>query len=456
MNRIAGRAGITLLLALLLVAGLSFFVVEYLMEADQWVICEGSPHVYHAGNIGTGAVVDREGILLLDMNDGREYASTSTIRKATVHWLGDRDGYISAPVLTNYSAQLAGYDILSGLYSYGGSSGIAALTLSADAQKTALEAMGDHSGTVAVYNYKTGELLCAVTTPTYDPDDVPDIENDTTGRYEGVYLNRFIQSVYIPGSIFKIVTLAAALESIPDIQQRTYCCSGSYTVDADQITCEKVHGEQTLQQAFRNSCNCAFAQLALEVGAEELERYVDLFGVTEAVSFDGITTAAGNYEAVDTANANVAWSGIGQYKDQVNPCAFLTFMGAVAGEGKGVLPHLVSQIQVGGSKTYTADTEEGKRILSTATARTLSEYMRANVVEKYGAENFEGLTVCAKTGTAEVGGDRKPNAMLAGFTQDDGYPLAFIVCVEDAGYGIDVCVPIAAKVLEACKTALDS
>ena len=199
MNRIAQRSAITLLLAILLVAGFTFFVTEFVLEADTWVISPGSPHVYNATNIGTGTVVDRDGTLLLDMGETRSYSTSETIRKSTLHWLGDRDGYISAPILANYAGKIAGYDMVGGLYTYGDDTGIAQLTLSATVQNAALEAMGSYSGSVAVYNYKTGELLCAVTTPTYDPDHVPDIAGDTDGTYEGVYLNRFVQSVYIPG-----------------------------------------------------------------------------------------------------------------------------------------------------------------------------------------------------------------------------------------------------------------
>lgn len=455
MNRIAGRTTICVLLALVLVAGFAFFVTEYIIDAENWVISSGSPHVYNAGNIGTGTVVDRDGTLLLDMSDEWTYATNDSLRKATLHWLGDRDGYISAPALANYSAELAGYDMVSGLYTYGDSSGIAALSLSANVQKAALSAMGSNKGTVAVYNYKTGELLCSVTTPTYDPDDVPDIEGDTTGKYDGAYVNRFTQSVYIPGSIFKIVTLAAALESVDDIQQQSFTCNGSYIVGSDEITCERSHGTQNLQEAFRNSCNCAFAQITLQIGGEEMERYVKLFEVTDSVSFDGITTASGNYEAAGTADANVAWSGVGQYNNQINPCAFLRFIGAIAAGGKGVEPYLVSHIQVGGNTTYSASTVNTERILSSSTAKTIKEYMRSNVVEKYGDSNFNGLLVCAKTGTGEVGGELKPNAMLAGFVQDEAYPLAFIVFVENGGYGRDVCVPIASKVLDACKKAME-
>ena len=93
--------------------------------------------------------------------------------------------------------------------------------------------------------------------------------------------------------------------------------------------------------------------------------------------------------------------------------------------------------------------------MSAATAEKLQELMAFNVEDKYGSENFPGLHVCAKTGTAEVGGGKKPNAMLSGFVMVEEYPLAVIVAVEDGGYGSTVCIPIAAKVLDACKNALD-
>lgn len=453
MNRVAGRAGITILLALLLLAGFAFFVCEYVMEAGDWVIFSGSPHVYDGTRMGKGVLTDRDGALLLDVNNGREYASVDTLRAATVHWVGDREGNVSAPMLSEYALELAGYSLFNGVYSFGNASGVAELTLAADVQMTALEALGGYRGTVGVYNYKTGQLLCAVTTPTFDPDNLPDVSEEDTA-YQGMYLNRFVQSTYIPGSIFKIVTLAAALETIPDIQEQSFACDGSYQIGADKVTCEEIHWDQDLKEAFRNSCNCVFAQIAEQLGPEVLTRYVDQFGVTDSISFDGITTKQGNYEA--GTDVNTAWSAIGQYHDEVNPCSFLAFVGAIAGEGRGVTPYLVESICVDGIPNYTASTETRQRIMSIETAETVREYMRYNVEYKYGDENFPGLTVCAKTGTGEVGGGQKPNAMIAGFVENDEYPLAFIVAVEDGGYGRSVCVPILSKVLAACKQVLDS
>lgn len=455
MNKVAARAAALLVFVLILTGGLVFFLGEYIAGAEDWVMFAGSPHVYSGNKLGTGILTDREGELLTDLRSGRTYSEDALLRESMLHWTGDRLGNIHAPFMQTYAAQLLGFDPINGLYSYGDSCGTVQLTLSAKAQKEALEAMGDKKGTVAVYNYKTGEILCAVTTPTYDPENVPDIAGDTAGKYTGVYMNRFVQSRYIPGSIFKIVTLAAALEATPGIEELEFTCSGTYEIGGGDITCTGKHGKQTLKEAFRNSCNCAFAQVAEHVGREKLARYVALMGVTDALSFDGVTTSAGNFEVTDATPEQVAWSAIGQHKDQINPCAYLAFIGAVAGEGTGAMPYIVSQVTAGERTTYEVDVQKSDRVMTVETARVLREYMRNNVVDKYGAENFPDVEVCAKTGTAEVGGGKAPTATFAGFVADKDYPLAFIVVVEEGGYGRDACIPVASRVLKACMAAMD-
>ena len=456
MNKIARRSVISVILVAVLLVGFGFFTAQYVLNSDDWVINSGSPHVYSSGMVGYGVAVDAQGILLLDSRDGKTYSNDATVRKSVLHWVGDRSGNVSAPAMSYYVTDLSGFDLLNGVYNYADAAGVAHFTISANVQAAALEAMGNYSGTVAVYNYQTGQLLCAVSTPTFDPDNAPNIEADQSGRYDGVYMNRFTSGLYIPGSIYKIVTLAAALETVPDITQQKFTCTGSYTIGADKITCVSTHWEQDLQSAFRNSCNCAFAQIALQVGPEKLEEYAEKFGITQSISFDGMTTVAGSFEAVGAADANIAWSGIGQYNDQINPCTYLRFVGAIANDGVPVDPYIVDKITVGVSKTYQAKSQTGKQILSAETVETLQQYLRSNVADGYGDYNFGDLRVCAKTGTAEVGGTKKPNAMLVGYVSDPEYPLAFIVCAEDAGYGSSVCIPIASKVLAACKTYLDS
>ena len=438
-----------------LVGGMAYFLYEYATQANTWVVSTGSSHVYANSNIGCGYVTDRDGLLLLDTRTERTYSADLSIRKSTLHWVGDRLGNIHAGALASYAEAMSGYDPVNGVYSYSGTGGQAQLTLSAHLQTVALEALGDNKGTIAVYNYKTGQILCAVTTPTFDPDDEPDISGDTSGAYEGIYVNRFLQSAYIPGSIFKVVTAAAALETVEGIETMTFTCRGSLDYGTDKVTCERAHGTLNLESALANSCNCAFAQIAQLVGADTMMEYVEKYGVAGSVSFDGITTASGNYDVSDAAAVELAWSCIGQYTDQVNPCAFLTYMGAIANGGRAASPYVVEQVSADANVTYRADTEYMDRIMSRETAEKLQALMRNNVLVKYGAENFPGLTVCAKSGTSQLGGDQVSNAMFAGFVADEEYPLAFIVVVENGGYGASTCVPILSRVLAECKDILD-
>lgn len=455
MNRIASRTKTALLLALLLVAGLVFFLAEYAVKSPQWVTFPGSPHVYKGGNLDCGIITDREGVLLLDSTESRVYSKDESVRRSTLHLMGDRYGYISAPALAAYSSHMVGFDRFNGLYASSGTGGQAVLTVSAKVQAAALEAMKGKKGVVAVYNYETGEILCALSCPNYDPDNVPDIKNDDTGAYDGVYVNRFTQSSYTPGSIFKIVTTAAALNEIPDIESRSFICDGSLTVGSDEVICAGNHGKIKLDEALRRSCNCAFAQIAMELGPEKLKEYVKNYSLTEPVTFDSITTAKGSFEASTTSDYDLAWSGIGQHTDLVNPCRYMLFMGQIAGGGTAAKPYLVSSVTSGGHNGYSAKAEMADRIMSTSTALRLQELMRQCVVKVYGNKNFPDIEVCAKSGTAQVGKGLLPTATFSGYCLDEDYPLAFVVFVEDAGSGSEICVPILSKVLRACVEVMD-
>ena len=350
---------------------------------------------------------------------------------------------------------MTGFGLLNGLYGYGGTGGTAQMTISARVQKVALEAMGKKKGTVAVYNYKTGEILCAVTTPTYDPDNVPDID-ESSEKYEGIYLNRFTQTTYIPGSVFKLVTTAAALDCLEDAEEIEFRCDGVYEMSGGKVKCTGEHGKIGLKRALQKSCNCYFAQLTEALGAEKLEEYVKKFQVTESVTFDGITTAKGSFSVEGASAQQIAWAGIGQHLDLINPCRYLTFMGVIAGGGQAAEPYIVASARSGLFGGYQASKSSTGRLMDKDTAERLTALMRSNVENQYGDDNFPGLTVCAKSGTAEVGGDKEPNATFAGFCTDKDYPLAFMVVVEDAGSGAKTCIPIVSEVLAACKELLDS
>ena len=454
MKKVSGRAIFPLILAIVLLAGTVLLCVRYFAKADEWVTFSGSPHVYTGVNLDGGVVTDRDGTLLLDSTDGRTYSDDAATRTATMHLLGDRYGYIQAPLLGSFADDMIGFDKINGLYGAEGTEANAALTLSAAAQTAAYQALGNYHGTVGVYNYKTGEILCAVTSPSYDPDNMPDVDADTSGAYDGVYVNRFFQAAYTPGSIFKIVTLAAAIETVPDWESLTFTCEGKTIIGGQEIICEGVHGTITLKQALAHSCNVAFGELAGEVGTKALMEYAEKLGLSESFECDGIPVKAGTVDLKDADAGDLAWAGIGQYTDQVNALTFMRAMGRIAGGGTGAEPYLMAKITRGEKTVYEAKTEMSSRALKAETAAKMTEYLRNNVATMYGDGQFSGLNVCAKSGTAEHEGETA-DAMFAGFCVDENCPLAFVVFVENGGSGSAVAAPIAAKVLQVCAAAIN-
>ena len=455
MKKVSWRAWSALVLSGVMVLGMAVLLVCTAVSGGDWAVFPGNPHTYTGGNLNSGVVTDVAGTVLLDSREGRVYASDAEVRASTLHLLGDREGFIDAPLLRTYADTLVGYDFLTGTYNLTGQTGTAVLSISAAAQTAAWRALAGRPGAVGVYPTRTGALLCAVTSPTSAPDHGPEIAGDLTGAYDGVYVNRFFQSAYTPGSIFKLVTAAAALETMPDAESRTYSCSGSCVIAGEVITCSGTHGTLDLSGALAHSCNVYFGQLAAELGADVLTEYADRLGAADALSLDGYRTAAGHFDLTDASDADVAWAGIGQYTDLVNPCAFLRLVGVIAGGGTAAEPYLMASVD-GPKSDYTARMESTGRLLSEETCSKLQAMMRSNVETVYGAGNFPGLTVCAKSGTAETGDGMAPHATFAGFVADAAYPLAFVVMVEHGGAGSQTCVPIAAAVLAACVETMDA
>ncbi len=455
MKSIAKRTGFSLILACVLLFGVLTFAIRYFLYADRWVSFTGSPHVYTNGKLDTGEIVDRSGAVLYTSAAGNAYSESKALRKATLHLIGDKAGNIPPRVLRAYASKLFGYDKLNGTAAMETSGGELRLTVSAQVQSIAMQAMDGRKGAVGVYNYRTGEILCALSSPTFDPLDPPNLETDNMdGRYDGVYIYRFFHSSYTPGSIFKLTTLAAALDAVPDLVDETFTCTGERVVNGEKITCPKAHGEMTLKEALARSCNCTFAEIALRTGKEALEGQAKAERLDENLSIDGITSVRGSFDISDATDNDLAWAGIGQYTDLVNPCQYMVFMGAIAGGGSAAEPCLVSSARCGGRETYAAEVKMTPRMLSDSAARTLREMMRYNVTKMYGAVDIPGVEVCAKSGTAEVGADTN-TATFAGFIADEDYPLAFIVVVEQGGAGSSAAAPVARSVLEACMNVLD-
>lgn len=449
MRKIEKRAVLCLIIALALIAGLGLFCFRFVTNASDWAAYPYNRHMYsNSGQLLSGTILDRDGDLLTEVKDGeRVYYPDATVRRATVHAVGDGSGYIGTGALTAFADRLSGYNLITGGYSPLGSGRNLTLTLDAYLNVTAYNAMDGRQGTVGVYNYKTGDILCMVSTPSFDPENPP----DASSAEDGVYLNRFLSSAQVPGSIFKTVTLTAALENLPDLKDRIFTCTGETTVGGTVITCPKPHGKMDIESAFANSCNGVFGTLAAELGGDTMTKYVEQAGLTRRMSVDGIMTAAGHYDVSEADKGQIGWSGVGQYTDTVNPCNMMAYMGAIANGGTAAVPRLILDITTpSGIPTSWQRTEETDTLVQASTASQVKEMMKNNVVQTYGTDRFRGLDIGAKSGTAEVGGDKRPNAWFAGFLDDPEHPYAFIVLVENGGGGASVAGEIAATVLQAC------
>ncbi len=433
MKKVKRRANAALLIAALIIAGLCAYILEFIDHGKDWAMFPANQSVYSGGVLNTGTLTDRNGMLLAAAGNGVYYYSDDpATRIACLHVAGDYRGNIGTGAVTAFASKLAGYSAINGTC---GDGVTLALTIDARLNIAAYEALAGRKGAVLVIDYLTGEILCMVSSPSYDPNTSPDL---TSSAYEGVFLNRAISSAFTPGSVFKLVTLAAAVDNIRDLTERSFYCSGSIALSDGIVTCSGVHGSQTIELAFANSCNCAFAELAVELGPDCLEQYCRELGLTASLDLDGISTAAGNFEKAADSETALAWAGIGQHNDLVSPYSMLRLVAAVANGGIVKEPTLLMENKHGAES----------RILRADTARTLAEMMSYNVVYSYGEWRFPGLKLCAKTGTAEVG-NGSSHAWFAGFLDSEEFPLAFVVLVENGGGGLAAAGPVANSVLQA-------
>lgn len=449
MKKIERRAVVCAVLALLLAAGLCVFLVNYLLNGGSWASSAFNRHLYDSnGVLAVGTVLDRDGDVLSSVENGkRTYYSSEAVRKATLHAVGDLRGSIGTGALNAFADRLTGYNILNG--AFGADRGNEMyLTIDARYNYEAYQALNGRAGTVAVYNYKTGEILCMVSSPSYDPLHVPE-DIETNDRYQGAYLNRFLSATFTPGSVFKTVTLAAALENIPDVGQRTWTCAGSVQVGEETIVCSGTHGEQHIGDAFANSCNVAFAQIAAELGADTMKRYTEKAGLTDSYSVNGLPTARGSFSFSGAAEGQLGWAGVGQGQDLVNPCALMVYMGAIAGGGKAAEPYVIQKtVSALGLPSFPHLTRRTGTLVSGGTAAKLADMMADNVEKTYGTKRFPNMDICAKSGTAEVGEGQQPHAWFAGFLRNEDAPYAFVVLVENGGGGSSVAGTVAGKVLD--------
>ncbi|MCQ2421782.1 MAG: penicillin-binding protein [Lachnospiraceae bacterium] len=449
MKKIEQRVRLCTFILLAFVGGIIFFLTRYAKEADNWYIQSFNKHLYSAsGELLQGTMTDRNGLLLSTVRDNiRVYSYRPEIRIATLHTIGDAKNKISTGALNNLRSHLVTYSKKEGAATDTPGNTVI-LSLDAEACVTAHKALGDAVGCVGVYNYRTGEILVLVSTPSYDPENIPE-DLESNEAYQGVYVNRFFHSTFTPGSVFKTITLQAAIEQLPGAAERTYLCEESVKIGDNYVTCTKAHGEQTLKEAFANSCNCAFATLASELGGDVLSAYTRKAGLMNPYRIHGFFNARGSFELASASTYQLGWAGVGLYHDLVNPCSLMIYFGALANEGRAAIPSYLKEVRnPDGQVIYSPEVLLSEELVDGGTARVLKNYLKNNVQSIYGAERFPALSIGAKSGTIEQKTGLS-NCWFAGFIDSDEYPYAFVVFMEQAGSGSRVAGTVAADVLKA-------
>lgn len=335
-------------------------------------------------------------------------------------------------------------------------------TLDYNLQKVAYDAMGDLKGAVVALNPKTGEVLAMVSKPTYNPTNLEQtIEDANTGvDTESKLLNRTINGLYPPGSVFKTITLAAALENDPSITGRTFNDTGKITFDdGTELNnyMKQAHGNLDLQMAYRVSSNVVFGTLSMEMGNEKLKEVSERFGFNSRVPGIGMSISESRFPSLkDYELGNIAQSGIGQASVLSSPMQMAIVAATVANDGVLMEPKLVNKIvdKDGNTIKEIQNKTLQSNVISKEIANTIKDYMGylvSNNIYRWPA--FEGTNAGGKTGTADYmlddGSEGVPHGWFISAAPLDDPKIAVAVIVEQGENGAGSAADIASKVVRA-------
>ncbi|HEY5846251.1 MAG TPA: penicillin-binding protein 2 [Microlunatus sp.] len=334
-------------------------------------------------------------------------------------------------------------------------------------QRAATEALGRRKGAVVALDPTTGAVLAMVTSPTYDPNVVAshDIEgankayNRLVNDPQRPLSNRAAREIYPPGSVFKLVTAAAALEDGMNAKSKVASPNrlklpGSTVFLPNQGSCGGT--TVTITQALRVSCNTAFANLGLKLGQDKLRAQAQKFGFNARHLADLNGVASQFPDNLDPAQ--LALSSIGQFDVAASPLQIAMVSAGIANDGVVMEPYVVSRVQSPDlSPLQTTQPKQVGQALSPGNAKQLQQMM-VDVVQNGTGQNAQisGVEVGGKTGTAQSDPKRKPFAWFTSFASVDNEPkVAVAVIVEDADIprediaGGRLAAPIARAVMEA-------
>ncbi len=335
------------------------------------------------------------------------------------------------------------------------------LTIDSRIQAAAEAALAGRTGAIVVLDPRTGAVLAMASSPAYAPGAVDDqwaaLSSDSTNA---ALLNRAAMSLYPPGSTYKVVTLAAALESGVATEGTTYTGPASIEIGGAPVTNYggSSYGAIDLRKATASSVNTVFAQLAVDVGAERLVEGSEAFGINGPVPFDLPSVTSLMPDPTEMTTWETAWAGVGQPVGehdsppgpQVTALQMALVASGIANDGDVMRPYVISAVTDRAGEVLSSTTPRTWRTaIDAATAARVTDIMVSVVESGSGTRaKISGVTVAGKTGTAEAGKSVETHAWFIAFAPAEEPRVAIAIVLENAGVGGQVAAPAAKPVLE--------
>jgi peptidoglycan glycosyltransferase len=342
------------------------------------------------------------------------------------------------------------------------------VTTDTDLQRAALDALGSNRGAVVALDPATGAVLASVSSPSFDPSLL--LGNDAAEQFDILLddptrplLDRGTREIYPPGSTFKTVVAAAALDTGKAEPGTTFEDPVEFQLPGSNATISNANGRPcndgqtaTLFEAFVRSCNTIFADLSIQLGAVDIGITADALGFNQDIDYEWeIPQAVWNTEELAQDAAALGQSGIGERDVRATPLHMAMVAAAVANDGVAVTPHAVSRVfDPDGSTAEESEVSELGRAMSSETAVILTQMMERVVTEGTGrAAAVPGVRVAGKTGTS-TGSEDFPNPWFIGFAPVDDPTIAIAVLIEgsetsgESASGGSVAAPIASRLFE--------
>jgi peptidoglycan glycosyltransferase len=310
-------------------------------------------------------------------------------------------------------------------------------------------------GSVVALNPKTGEILAIATSPSFDANNIDENYPELASAPDAPLVNRATQSLYPPGSVFKVITAAAALEAGVSPEQ-TFFDDGSYELPGYTVhNFENEHfGEVTFTRALAYSINVVFAKIAVNiVGAKPLTQMALNFGFGDPYDDFSIPVSGSSVNSLPPSQwttGTLAQTAFGQGEVQTNSFQMALVAAAIANDGKLMQPRLVREVRSPDGIILDKPTASVReQALPASTARTLNEMMQQVIIQGGLTDaEIQGVKVAGKTGTAESG-NGAPHSWWITFAPADDPKIAMCVMVENGGRADRGALPVAARLMQA-------